>query len=152
MTKMLGCRISWLLVLSLWSLSLWAKTGSSAVEVGQAVIFLPQANAHATGSKMTIYNRSNEPLVIKKVTSDAFKHIMLHQTKFEGGQRVMYPIKTLTVDPHQKLAMTPNTVHIMLMGFKHPLQRGELIPLILITNQGQVPVVARVAPMYLRSR
>ncbi|MCA2018731.1 copper chaperone PCu(A)C [Vibrio tritonius] len=119
------------------------------VEVGQAEIFMPQNGASATGSKMTIYNRTDKPLIITKVVGKLFKHTMLHETVFEGGQRVMRPIAELTVKPHQQLVLTPNTAHIMLMGLIRPLKRGELVPLTLVTNQGPVNAIARVVPMHL---
>ncbi|MZI94431.1 copper chaperone PCu(A)C [Vibrio sp. CAIM 722] len=148
-------RCSWLkqisvLLFSLVSMASFAAPTAHQIEVGQAEIFLPQAGAHATGSKMTIYNRSDKPLIINKVVGEEFKQIMLHKTKFEGGKRVMFMVKHLIIGPHQQLAMTPNTAHVMLMGFKHPLKKGELVSLTLMTNQGKVPVIARVAPMHLR--
>lgn len=146
-------RVRWLLCgLLMVLVSVFSGTAlaqSVDIEVGQAEIFLPQNGASATGSKMTIYNRTDQSLVITKVQGKLFKHIMLHETVFEGGQRVMQPIAQITVKPHQQLALTPNTAHIMLMGLLRPLKQGELVPLTLVTNQGAVNVIARVVPMHL---
>jgi len=143
-------RTSLSLVLLAFSLSSFAATSVKDIEVAKAEIFMPQSNSTATGAKMTIYNRSDKPLIISDVTSDRFKHSMLHGTKYVVGKREMYEVQTITVPAHQKLALTPNTTHIMLMGLTQPLQMGELISLSLNTNQGRVTVIARVAAMHLR--
>jgi len=143
-------RISWLLILATFSYSALAASTVDNVEVKKAEIFLPQVGSSATGSKMTIYNRTDKPLVIEKVQSDAFKKVMLHKTKFVEGKRIMYQVPSLTVPAHQQLALTPNTAHIMVMGFIHPLNKGDLVSLTLITNQGNVPIIARIVPMRLR--
>ncbi|WP_059121315.1 copper chaperone PCu(A)C [Vibrio sp. MEBiC08052] len=128
----------------------FAATSAENIEVGKAQIFMPQRHASSTGSKMTIYNRSEQPLMIREVTSQRFQHIMLHTTTYQSGKREMHPVDQITVAAHQKLALTPNTSHIMLMGFTQPLQMGELVSLILHTNQGPVTVIARVVPMSIR--
>lgn len=138
------------LMLTAVSCSTFPATSAKDIDVAKAEIFMPQNNASTTGSKMTIYNRSAKPLIISGVTSDRFKHVMLHTTKYEGGKREMYPVQSITVAAHQKLALTPNTSHIMLMGFTQALKIGELVSLSLHTNQGNVAVIARVAPMHLR--
>lgn len=137
-------------LLALVSYPALAASNAANVEVGQARIFLPQSGAKATGSKMTVYNRSDKELIIYRVESDAFNKIMLHQSEFKGGKRVMEPVKQIRIAAHQRLAMTPNTVHVMFMDFVKPLKNGDLISFTLITNQGNVPVIARIAPMHLR--
>jgi periplasmic copper chaperone A len=124
--------------------------GLPDIEVGQAAIFLPQYGASGTGSKMTIYNRSDKPLIIKQIVCDVFDSIMFHTTKFESGQRSMSPVGSLTVAAHHDLVLTPNTTHIMLMGIKRPLQSGEYLTLSLATNQGVLSVIAQVVPMTIR--
>ncbi|SJN54879.1 hypothetical protein VR7878_00970 [Vibrio ruber DSM 16370] len=125
-------------------------TSAEKIEVGKAQIFMPQRNASSTGSKMTIYNRSEQPLIIREVTGERFKQVMLHITTYQSGKREMHPVDQITIAAHQRLALTPNTSHIMLMGFTQPLQMGELVSLTLHTNQGLVPVIARVVPMSIR--
>lgn len=132
------------------SFNTFAETLVNEIEIAKAEIFMPQNSASATGSKMTIYNRSGNPLIIDDVTSARFKQIMLHATRFEGGKREMYPVQTITVAAHHTLALTPNTSHIMLAGFTQPLQMGDLVNLTLHTNQGELLVIARVVPMHLR--
>ncbi|SIO92991.1 copper chaperone PCu(A)C [Vibrio spartinae] len=150
MTNFSWCRMGLIFVLMAVTRMVFAATLAENIEVGKAEIFMPQRNASATGSKMTIYNRSDKPLIIREVTGQRFKQIMLHATTYKSGQREMYPVEQITVAAHQKLALTPNTSHIMLMGFTRPLQRGEFVSLILHTNQGLVRVIARVVPMSIR--
>ncbi len=144
------CRMGLIVMLMSVASVGFAATSAENIEVGKAEIFMPQPNASATGSKMTIYNRSDKPLVIREVTGPRFKQIMLHGTTYKSGQREMYPVDQITVAAHQKQALTPNTSHIMLMGFTRPLQTGEFVSLILHTNQGLVRVIARVVPISIR--
>ncbi|WP_038183716.1 copper chaperone PCu(A)C [Vibrio rhizosphaerae] len=150
MTNFLWWRTGLICMLMTVASAPFAAASTGEIEVGKAEIFMPQRNASGTGSKMTIYNRSDQPLMIRAVTGERFRQVMLHTTTYQSGKREMHPVDHITVAAHQKLALTPNTAHIMLMGFTRPLQMGELVSLILHTNQGSVTVIARVVPMSIR--
>lgn len=122
----------------------------SEVEVANAQLFLPKPHVSATGSRMTIYNRSSHKLVIFAVHSQWFSKSMLHQTSFINGQRQMHPVKSISIAPHHQLALTPNTTHLMFMGLKRNLAKGDLIVMTLSTNLGPLKIVAKVVPMQLR--
>lgn len=120
------------------------------IEVANAQLFLLQPHASATGSRMTIYNRSDRKLVISAVHCQWFSKAMLHQTRFINGQRQMFAVKSISIAAHQQLALTPNTTHLMFMGPKRVIAQGDLIVLTLSTNVGPLKVVAKAVPMHLR--
>ncbi len=120
------------------------------IEVENPVVFMLQPGAKGTGSKMTIYNRTDTDLVIDGFSSDTFAKTMLHSTRYEGGKRVMFHIDKITVPAHKQLALTPNTHHFMLFNPTRPLQIGDFVTLSLHTNQGELTVLAQVEPRQLK--
>ncbi len=137
-------------LMAMFTFSAQAIDLSKLVDVQNPVIFQLANGANATGSKMTIYNRSDKDLIIDGFKTDAFKKTMLHDTKYESGKRVMFHVDHITVPAHKQLALTPNTHHFMFMGPQHKIETGEFITLKVHTNQGEFDVLAQVVPRRLK--
>lgn len=92
-----------LLSLTLTSVSTAAEkqTLQQQIEVQNPVIFQLKPGAKGTGSKMTIYNNTDKKLVIDGFSCEGFAMTMLHQSKFEGGQRKMYEVSEISVPAHK---------------------------------------------------
>ncbi|SHO55223.1 hypothetical protein VQ7734_00942 [Vibrio quintilis] len=141
-----------LLSLTLTSVSTAAEkqTLQQQIEVQNPVIFQLKPGAKGTGSKMTIYNNTDKKLVIDGFSCEGFAMTMLHQSKFEGGQRKMYEVSEISVPAHKKLALTPNTHHLMMFKPQHPLKTGEFLTMKVHTNQGEFKIIAKVVPHRLK--
>ncbi|PWI33277.1 copper chaperone PCu(A)C [Vibrio albus] len=120
------------------------------VDVENPMIFQLAQGANGTGSKMTIHNNTGKKLVITGLSSDVFGMTMLHSTKFESGKRVMFHIDEIAIPADKKLALTPNTHHLMLFNPKRTLELGEFLTLHIQTNQGEFNIIAQVVPRRLK--
>ncbi|PJC86758.1 hypothetical protein CSW98_07125 [Vibrio sp. HA2012] len=126
------------------------NTLQQQVEVENPVIFQLAQGAKSTGSKMTIHNNTGKDLVITGLSSEVFGMTMLHSSKFEGGQRVMFHIDEISIPADKMLALTPNTHHLMLFNPVRTLELGELITLHIRSNQGEFDIIAQVVPRRLK--
>lgn len=120
------------------------------IDVENPVVFQLAQGAKGTGSKMTIHNNTDKDLIIEGVSSELFKMTMLHNTKYESGKRVMFEVDKITVGAHKKLALTPNTHHLMLFKPLRKLVLYEFLTLKVKTNQGEFDIIAKVVPRRLK--
>lgn len=125
-------------------------TLQNKVQIDSPVIFQLASGAKGTGSKMTIYNNSDQTLIITGFHINEFDKTMLHSTKYEAGKRVMFMVKDITIPAGKKTALTPNTHHFMMFGPKRTLKLGEFLTMTVDTNQGQFKVIAQVVPRKLK--
>jgi len=96
----------------------------------------PAANRISTEAKMNINNRGETAAKIIAVTSNVANKVQLHQFVNKNGKRVMQQISSITINPHTTDDLSFQGVHIMLMGLKKPLVKGENIPITLIFADG----------------
>ena len=60
------------------------------------------------------------------VKSDVAAHTMLHSTSMEGGvMRMRHLSDGLEIPSKAAVELSPGRTHVMLMGLKDPLKRGE---------------------------
>ena len=55
----------------------------------------------------------------------------IHHTAHDGGVARMKPVKTLDLPPGETVRLAPGSYHIMLVGLKSHLKRGDSLPLTL---------------------
>jgi hypothetical protein len=63
----------------------------------------------------TLANTSDQPVVLKSVSSDAFGDLSLHQTQETGGTVRMSPLERIPIAPHATLDFEAHGIHLMLM-------------------------------------
>jgi periplasmic copper chaperone A len=63
----------------------------------------------------TLANTSDQPVVLKSVTSDAFGDLSLHQTQQTGGTVRMLPLERIPIAPRATLDFEAHGIHLMLM-------------------------------------
>lgn len=69
----------------------------------------------------------------------------LHETVEQGGVAKMVPVKGIEVNPGSVVELHPGGYHVMLIGLKHRLEEGQMVPLTLnFENGGKVKVEAKV--------
>ncbi len=101
-----------------------------AVTVGNAWSRATSARAQTGGVYLSLTAIGAADNVIGASTPVA-EQAELHSTMNDNGVMKMLPVPVLTVEPGKPMVMTPGTVHIMLMGMKQQLRRGEHFPLTL---------------------
>lgn len=120
------------------------------VEIENPLIFQLAEGAKGTGSRMTIHNNSEQDLIIEGFYSDVFSKTMMHDIKYKSGKRIMFEIKRITIPAHKKLALTPNTRHLMMFGPARKLTLNEFLTLTVKTNQGDFNIIAKVVDKRLK--
>lgn len=73
----------------------------------------------------TIHNDGSTPDQLTAIRTDAADMAMLHETVEENGVVSMRHVEALTIAPKAAVALTPKKMHVMLMGLKAPLKKGE---------------------------
>ncbi len=113
-----------------------------AVTVGNAWSRATSASAGTGG----VYLSLSATAAADRVTgasSPVAERAELHETVNENGVMKMLPVPALAVEPGRPVTMKPGGLHIMLMGLKQPLRRGERFPLSL-TFEKSAPVTVSV--------
>lgn len=76
---------------------------------------------------LTITTAEADRLIAIFTPAAAMAH--LHESKDENGVMKMKMLEALDIAPGQPAILKPGGMHIMLMGLKAPLKKGETIPL-----------------------
>ena len=75
---------------------------------------------------MTITNTGTAPDRLIGGSTDISKQFEVHQMKMENGVMKMRPVEGgLEIKPGQTVKLDPSGYHVMLMGLKQQLKKGE---------------------------
>ncbi len=83
-----------------------------------------------TGAFMTL--TSTEATKLVGAASPAAKTVQIHEMKMHGDMMMMRPVKALDIPANTAFEFKPGGYHIMLIGLKKPLAKGEMVPIKLI--------------------
>lgn len=104
--------------------------------------------ARATASKarngaayLMIRNNSGTADKLISSRSDAAKRASLHNHLMDGGVMKMRPVDAADVPANGMVMMKPGGLHIMLMGLKAPLKKGETLPLTVTFEKAGVKAI-----------
>ncbi|GMN89765.1 copper chaperone PCu(A)C [Francisella sciaenopsi] len=89
-----------------------------------------------TAIKMHIKNNGNKTVDIIAAYSPIDTKTQLHHFVTIGNKRVMKQIKTIEIYPHNSVDLSFQELHIMLIGLKEKLTKGQKVPLTLILEDG----------------
>ena len=115
------------------------------------VIDHPWARATPAGAKtgaayMTLINNGSSGdrlLAAKTPVADA---VQFHSVSEENGVSRMREMRAVEVPPGGKVAFSPGSMHIMVVGLKQPLKEGQTFPLSLTFEKaGKVEVTVSIA-------
>lgn len=99
----------------------------------------------AGGGFMIIDNAGNRPDRLLSATSGVADKVELHTVSMDGGVMRMRPVAGgIAIPARGKVELRPGSFHIMFMGLKVPLRRGESVPVTLRFAQAGT-VTARLA-------
>ncbi|MEP7242524.1 MAG: copper chaperone PCu(A)C [Gammaproteobacteria bacterium] len=96
---------------------------------------------------LVLRNTGVQPVIVIGVRSPVASHVMIHETSTANGTSQMRMHDKLVVAPGQSVSFQPGGLHIMLSGLKKSVLIGQTVPLVLLTNDGQVQVAALVRPL-----
>ena len=113
-----------------------------SVQVSDAWARATTSSARVGGAFMTLKAVGGADRVVS-VSSPVAETIELHESINDGGVMKMREVPRLVLAPGQATVLKPGSYHIMLIGLKKPLNRGENFPLT-ITFEKAAPVTVTV--------
>lgn len=112
----------------------------------------PWTRATPPGAKVAagyleIRNAGNAPDRVIGAATPAAERIELHVMSTQDGIMKMREVRDFEVPARQRLVLQPGGSHLMLVGLKRPLAKGERVPLTLrFERSGEVQVELEVQP------
>lgn len=112
-------------------------------------LFVEHAYARSTvpgqtngAAYLTIENKGKHADKLIAAASPAAESVQIHTMSMAGNVMKMREVQTIELKPRAKITMNPGDgYHIMLIGLKQPLKRGEKFPLTLsFEKAGKVEV------------
>lgn len=96
----------------------------------------PVAGAISTEVKMDLINSGTNMAKLIAATTPMAQKVQLHHFVEKGGKTVMQQIQSIDIKSHSEDDLSFQGVHIMLIGLKSTLAKGQQIPLTLIFSDG----------------
>lgn len=119
-----------------------AHAQTPTVKVTDAWARATTSQARAGGAFMTL-TATGAPDRMLSATSPVAETVELHETVNEAGVMKMKPVPSLLVEPGKPAVLKPGSYHVMLIGLKRPLNRGETFP-VTLTFDKSPPVTVTV--------
>ncbi|MDJ0945443.1 MAG: copper chaperone PCu(A)C [Kiloniellales bacterium] len=88
--------------------------------------------AQAGAAYLTVMNKGSLPDRLIAAEGTVANRIELHTHMMDGGVMKMRPVQAIEVAPGEPAVLKPGGLHVMLMGLKAPLVKGESFPLTLV--------------------
>jgi periplasmic copper chaperone A len=118
-----------------------AHAGDDVMVLGAFARASATPAAKAGAAYFTIRNEAATPDKLTGVATDAAQSAMLHENVEENGVVSMRHLMELPIAPKETVSLGPKKLHVMLMGLKAPLKKGEHISLTLTFEKaGEVKV------------
>ena len=114
--------------------------------LGDLTIHKPWARAsigqaQAGAAYLTVMNKGSLPDRLIAAEGTVANRVELHTHMMDGGVMRMRPVKAIEVAPGEPAVLKPGGLHVMLMGLKAPLVKGESFPLTLVFEKaGRIEV------------
>lgn len=86
---------------------------------------------------MVLKNNTDQDRSLINARSNISKAVELHTHKKEGGMMRMRRVDEIDIKANSKTALKPGGLHIMFIGLKHQLNKGDKIELELIFDNGE---------------
>lgn len=108
--------------------SLPVRAQAPVVEVTEAWARATTSSARSGGAFLTLKATGAADRVVS-ASSPVAEKVELHETIRDGNVMRMREVPQLVVPAGEKVVLQPGAQHIMLIGLKKPLNRGESFPL-----------------------
>lgn len=97
--------------------------------------------AKAGAVYFTIRNDGDAADKLTAVQTDAAQMAMLHENIEENGVVSMRHVEAITIAPKETVTLGPKKMHVMLMGLKAPLKKGEHLAVTLTFEKAGVVTI-----------
>ncbi|MDA8232489.1 MAG: copper chaperone PCu(A)C [Magnetospirillum sp.] len=132
--------------LALWAVSAIRPASAGDAEVGAITITHAWAratppHAQAGAAFATIANAGTEDDQLVSAASDAATLVELHTHVMHGDVMHMQEVPAIDIPAGKTVTLAPGGMHIMLIGLKHPLRKGDHLPLTLVFKRAGTATV-----------
>ena len=119
---------------------------ASNIVVSNAVVRLLPPGSPNTAVYFDIANNTSQPIELTRAEGQFADSFEFHLMSMDGETMRMQHLDSLSVAAHQSMALVPGGIHLMALQLKESLHEGQVLSLILYTEQGTaIPVKAIVA-------
>ena len=96
-----------------------------------------------TAGYMTIYSDQADTLL--SLSSPIANSVELHQSKMEDGMMSMSSVDKLAIPAKGTVTLSPQGYHLMVIGLKQPLKKGQAYSMLLRFEQaGEISILVPV--------
>ena len=86
---------------------------------------------------MEITNSGDKAVEVSSVQSLIAERAEIHRSYYKNGLMSMHHMEFLSMPPQSSISMTSTGIHIMLIGLKSSLERGQLHEVCLISTESE---------------
>ena len=90
---------------------------------------------------MVITNNSSKEAVLVSASSDIAGALEIHRMSEMSGMMNMAQVAKIRIPALGKAALKPGGYHIMLIGLKKPVNKGDIVPITLHFQDGSAVIV-----------
>ena len=119
------------LVLSALILSACAEQVDGEPMVTGAWVRTAPPTAEVLAGYMTLSNLSSNEVRVIAAQSPQFERVEFHHMDMKNGQMLMREMAGIVAPAKQRAVLKPSSDHLMLIGPKQPLQRGDRVEVVL---------------------
>ncbi|WP_336368557.1 copper chaperone PCu(A)C [Marinobacter sp. C2H3] len=117
---------------------------AAGIEVSDARIRLLPGDTPGAGY-FRLHNGTEEPVRLTGARSNAYLHIMLHESMQKDGMASMHAVPSLEIAPGAGVELKPGGYHLMMMQRQAPLSIGDEVPVTLeFDGRDALPVMFKV--------
>jgi len=115
---------------------------AGALKIGQPWSRATPNGAKVAGGYLSVTNTGAEPDTLTGGTFDEAGSVEIHSMSMEGGVMKMATVENgLVVKPGETVTLKPGGLHLMFLGLKDPLKKGQTVKgTLTFAKAGSVPV------------
>ena len=113
-----------------------AAAACDSLRADHGWIRLPPPNAKFAAAYFTLVNTGSRKVEVAGVSSPAFGHAMLHETRYVDGHAEMRHLERIDLEPGASFVATPGGAHVMLGEARAPLDLDSFIEVTLRCSEG----------------
>lgn len=129
-------------ILCIWSAAVSAAgTAADAVMIKDAYVRAVPPGQPNSAAFMMLMNKSGSDHAVVGGKSPVAKVVELHEHIHQNGMMKMRRIPRIAVKANNKAVLKPGGLHVMLIGLKRELKKGETVSLTLKFEDGSTKTV-----------
>jgi copper(I)-binding protein/cytochrome oxidase Cu insertion factor (SCO1/SenC/PrrC family) len=122
--------------------SIEEKATGDVVAIMNAWVREAHAAATVNAGYMTLVNVGTEDVVLVKVESDAYQNVEVHEMVSVDGLMEMREVTDMVIPPNGQIQLAPGGKHLMMMGPREHLTKGQEVVLTLTFKSGKKQTVS----------